>query len=371
MKYCQLCITPYNRPNIEFDERGHCNCATAKEKDSIDWAHRERLFRALAEEARSRSKGYDCVIPVSGGKDSTWQVVTCFEHGLKPLCVTWKPPRRTATGQKNLANLISLGVDHVDFSIKPQVEKKFMYQALVRYGSPAVPMHMALFAIPLTIAVKFQIPLVVWGENSAFEYGGEKDDRDTFELSNAWLRSQGCTFGTVAEDWVGPELSRQDLQPYVWPTDEELGRAGAKAVFLGAFFRWDPRTTYEIAAAHGFTSSDEGPKTGFHDFADIDDAFISIHHWLKWYKFGFTRMFDNLSLDIRNGRMTRDEAIDVLRRAGDQTPHRDIEQFCAYVGITTEHFFKVVERFRNPEVWTRRNGRWVIDDFIVPGWRWP
>jgi len=168
VKYCRICITPYNRPNIQFDENGGCNCATLELKEKIDWEERERLFRQVVEHAKARSRGYDCVIPVSGGKDSTWQVVKCLEYGLHPLCVTWKPPARTAIGARNLANLIELGVDHIDYQINPRVEKKFTYQALVRYGSTAIPMHMALFAIPLSTATRFDSPLVVWGENSAF-----------------------------------------------------------------------------------------------------------------------------------------------------------------------------------------------------------
>ena len=127
----------------------------------------------------------------------------------------------------------------------------------------------------------------------------------------------------------------------------------------------------ELVALHRVRGeADQRPRTGWYDYADIDDVFISIHHWLKWYKFGFTRVFDNLSLEIRNGRMSREEAIAILRQGGDQTPHRDIERFCEYVGITIEHFLEVIERFRNPDVWVKRDGRWIIEDFLSPDWEW-
>jgi len=370
VKYCERCITPHNRPNIRFDAAGACNCATRAEKDAIDWAARERLFAEVAAHAKARSKGYDCLIPVSGGKDSTWQVVKCLEQGLRPLCVTWRPPGRTAIGEANLRNLVGLGVDHVDYSISPAVEKKFTYQALVRTGTPALPMHMAIFSIPATIAVRFRIPLVVWGENSAFEYGGPDEARTGFRLDSAWLKRFGVTHGTTARDWVGPELTEKELAPYFAPSDDELAAAGVLAVFLGYYLRWDPVTSLEVAARHGFRARTEGAKTGYYDYADIDDDFISIHHWLKWYKFGFTRTFDNLSLEVRNGRLTRAEAVEILRRRGDETPHEDIEKFCAWLGITRAHFFEVVEKFRNPDVWKRRDGKWVIEDFLVPDWKW-
>lgn len=368
MRYCATCIVPYNRPNIAFDAEGRCNCARAEQKDRIDWAAREADFRAVVAHAKSRSEGFDCVIPVSGGKDSTWQVVKCLEYGLRPLCVTWRPPGRTAIGQRNLDNLIQLGVDHIDWSISPAVEKKFTYLSLKKYGTNALPMHMAIFAIPANVAVRFGIPLVIWGENSAFEYGGSEESRTGFKLDGAWLKKHGVTHGTTARDWVG-ELTEKELAPYFGPDDAALAQAGVNAVFLGYYFRWDPVETARVAEQHGFRRGDQA-RTGVWDFADIDDDFISIHHWLKWYKFGFTRSFDNLSIEIRNGRMTRDQAIATLRKRGDETPHADIEKFCAWLGITKAHFFELIEPFRNREVWKQRDGKWFIPDFLIDDWSW-
>ena len=371
MKYCRCCVTPQSRPNIEFDACGVCNgCTASALKREIDWEARERAFREVVKHAKSRSGGYDCVIPVSGGKDSTWQVVKCLEYGLKPLAVTWKTPARTEIGARNLANLVGLGVDHIDYQVSPSVEKKFLYLAFSRYGSPAIPMHLALFNIPLKIAVKFDIPLVVWGENSALEYGGGEDDRLGCRLDEAWLRRYGVTHGTTARDWVSRDLAEGELTPYFGPTGRELSQHGVLAVFLGYYFAWDPVTSLKVARAHGFSVRVEGPKTGYYDYADIDDDFISIHHHLKWYKFGFTRSFDNLSIEIRNGRMTREEAIEILRKRGDETPHDDIGKFCSFVGIDEGHFVETVEKFRNPEVWVKRNGTWMIEEFLVPDWKW-
>lgn len=371
MRYCIRCITLSTRPNITFDENGVCNaCATHALKGTIDWGKRERAFREVVKNAQSRSRGYDCLIPVSGGKDSTWQVVKCLEYGLNPLAVTWKSPARTEVGARNLANLISLGVDHIDYQVNPKVERKFLYQSLIRYGTTAIPMHMALFNIPLKIACKFDISLVVWGENSAFEYGGVADERMGFRLDGAWLKTYGVTEGTTARDWVSSELTEKELTPYFGPSDAELERKGTLAVFLGYYFPWDPETSLQVAQQYGFAVRAEGPKTGYYNYADIDDDFISIHHWLKWYKFGFTRLFDNLSLEIRNGRMTREKAIDVLRARGDETPREDIARFCEFVGIAEARFYEIAEKFRNPEIWIRRNGTWMIEDFLIPDWKW-
>jgi N-acetyl sugar amidotransferase len=372
LQYCRTCILPHTRPNIRFDANGeNCNCATAEKKAAIDWSGREAQFRQLVNQVKSQGRRYDCVIPVSGGKDSTWQVIKALEYGLKPLCVTWKTPARNKLGAVNLQNLIHLGVNHIDFSIAPDVERRFTLKAFERMGSPVIPMHMALHAIPLQIAVNFRIPLILWGENSAYEYGGEDESLKGLRLTQAWLRKYGVTNGTSAEDWVDDDLSAADLAPFFWPSDEEQEAAGVSAVFLGHYLRWDPQHTYEIARQHGFEAS-EKPKTGYYAFADVDDEFlITIHHWMKWYKFGFTRLWDNLSLEIRNGRMSRDEAIAIVREAGDETPHEEIERFCDYVGITKERFFESAERFRNEKIWSQRgDGVWWLRDFLIDNWEW-
>lgn len=371
MRYCTRCVTPDTRPHIEFDAEGVCNaCRYHSARPEIDWAKRERAFQDVVENARRKSRGYDCLIPVSGGKDSTWQTVKCLEYGLNPLAVTWKTPARTPLGSKNLDNLIRLGVDHIDYQINPNVEKKFMLESLARYGSTAIPMHMALFNIPLKIACRFDIPLVIWGENSAFEYGGTEDESRGFRLDTAWLAKYGVTHGTSAEDWVSENLSRRELTPYFGPSGKELGEKGVLAVFLGYYFPWDPEASLRAARAHGFQASESGPKTGYYNYADIDDDFISIHHYLKWYKFGFTRTYDNLSLEIRNGRLTRDQALAILREKGDETPRADIEKFCRFAGIGEKDFFALIEKFRNPAIWVRNGGRWIIRDFLFPDWSW-
>lgn len=372
MRYCRKCILPDTRPGLRIGSDGVCSaCEGHREKRQvIDWDARRKAFADVVAHARDRSRGYDCIIPVSGGKDSTWQVVKCLEYGLNPLAVTWKTPARTRLGTRNLANLVSLGVDHIDYQVNPKVERRFMIRALERYGSTAVPMHMALFSIPLTIAVRFEVPLVVWGENSALEYGGTPDERRGFKLDTQWLKKYGVTHGTTARDWVGDEFSAKELTPYFGPTDAELEARGVLAVFLGHYFPWDPQTSLEVARAHGFLARDEGPKTGFYNYADIDDDFISIHHYLKWYKFGFTRTWDNLSLEIRNGRLSRDEAVRVLRQRGDETPQEDIGMFCDFADISRHRFFEIAEKWRNRDVWQHRNGRWMIDSFLIPDWRW-
>ena len=372
MNWCKRCVLPDTRPNLVIGADGICNaCRTHGQRKQIDWASRKNLLRKVIENAKSRSTGYDCLIPVSGGKDSTWQVVKCLEYGLTPLAVTWKTPARTAIGQKNLDNLVALGVDHVDWQVNPKVEARFMLRAFERFGSTAIPMHLALFNIPLSLAVKYAIPLVVWGENSAFEYGSPDEAVTGFRLDRAWLARHGVTHGTTAADWVGEGLTGKQLAAYYGPDADALEAQGVNAVFLGYYLPWDPETSREVAVAHGFRYAKGEARTGYYDYADIDDDFISLHHWMKWYKFGFTRLFDNLSLEIRNGRMTRERALGIIRARGDDTPQGDIEKFCAFSGISKNQFFEKAEKFRNTDIWKRRaDGVWHIPGFLLPDWRW-
>ena len=374
MRWCNSCVLPDTRPNLSIGADGVCNaCKNHQSKADIDWVTRREQLESVVKSAkeRARQNGYDCLIPVSGGKDSTWQTVQCLEMGLRPLAVTWKSPGRTEIGRQNLENLISLGVDHVDWQISPPVEAKFMLKTFERFGSTAIPMHLALFNIPLNLAVRLSIPLVIWGENSAFEYGAAADAHTGFALDDEWLRSYGVTHGTSAHDWVDDDLSSKDLAAYFGPTADDMMAVGTRAIFLGYYLRWDPEETRRVAMGHGFLANSEGPRTGYYDFADIDDDYISIHHWVKWFKFGFTRLFDNLSLEIRNGRLSREDAIQLLRRAGSQTPMEDIRKFCVFAGIDEERFFAVAETFRNTDIWaTQEDGSWYIPNFLVSDWAW-
>ena len=367
--YCKKCILPNSRPNLDIDKDGNCNCSFSNFSKEINWEARRNDFVALVKQIKSLECDYDCLIPVSGGKDSTWQVITALEYGLKPLCVTWKTPARSPLGQLNLDNLISLGVDHLDISINPDVERKFTLKSFERFGSPVIPMHMAIHALPMKVAIEKKIPLILWGENSATEYGGDESLKG-YSITEEWLKRYSVTFGTRAEDWVDEDLSVRDLNIYSWPAADALEKADIKAVFLGEYFKWDPRKTASVAKSHGFKEA-SAPVIGQFNFADVDDLFLmSIHHWVKWYKFGFTRSWDNLSSDIRNGSITREGALKVIKAGGVETPHEEISSFCDYVQISIAQFYEIAEKFRDTDIWFHNGVNWEIKDFLIHDMEW-
>lgn len=371
-RYCVRCVLPDTRPGVRLDTNSVCGgCRNAEEKRTIDWSARAAAFEALVRAARARSPRYDCVIPVSGGKDSFWQVVTCLGHGLHPLCVTYVSPGRSALGERNLRRLVEIGVDHVELRVNPEVERAFVAKAFFGTGTSGLVAHMAIYSWPLQVALAHDIPLVVYGENSAFEYGSEEAGFTGARLERGWLERFGVTAGTTAVDWVDDELTAASLAPFFLPTDEELDRNDVRAVFLGYYFPWDPERSYAVARRHGFQARAEGPRVGHYDYVNIDDDLIGVHHHAKWYKFGITRSFDTLSMEIRAGRMSRDEAIELLRDRGDETPWSDIEVFCKYLDITISEYLAVLERFRNPDIWSWRERTWKIDGFLIPDFAWP
>jgi len=371
MRYCKICILPDTRPGITIGDDGVCSaCLGHRDKEErIDWAARRGAFEDLVEDAKNRSSGYDCIVPVSGGKDSWYQIVRAKEFGLNVLAVTWRTPARTEIGQANLDSMIAnLRVDHIDYTIDPDVEKRFMKAAFERVGATGLPMHMALFAIPIRLAIQLRIPLIVWGENAQLEYGGTAQERMATHLDADWLAKHGCLQSTNAEDWVGAEgLTHQELAAYRIPSAPDFK---VESIFLGSFFKWDSFENTRIAAEHGFRHSTADLKTGTWDFADIDCRFVSLHHFLKWYKFGMTRSFDNLSVQIRSGRTSREEAIALLRRQGWDAPLSDIEAFCAFQDMPVSWFWEVCERFRNPSIWTLDGNIWKIPDFLIEDWPW-
>jgi N-acetyl sugar amidotransferase len=359
MKYCKLCVLPDSRPNLYILSDGICTaCYSKKNLKKINWNIRKTSFLKLVSNLKKKNNLYDCVVPVSGGKDSTWQIIEILKNNLKPLAFTYKPVLRTKIGQQNLDNLKKLGVDHIEFSISEKTEQKFLKKAFYKFGAVAIPMHMAMWNISFNLAKKFSVPYIVWGENSAIEYGGAKKDQNLKNLDNKWIKKFGINFGTTAKDWVDKDLTRKDMAPFF--KDETKTKKNPKSIFLGDYFNWDPNKSFHVAKKNGFKSYKKISKTGIYNYADIDDDLISIHHYLKIYKYGFSRTQDNLSLEIRNGRMSRIAAIKILKKKKFLAPNGDIKKFCKFIKISKREFYRVCEKFRNKEIWYLKDNKWKL-----------
>ncbi len=375
MNYCKKCLCPDTRPNIKIGPDGICNACKGhllKETD-INWQDRKKQFAQIIQQAKKNSVGYDCIVPVSGGKDSWYQLIKCKEYGLNILAVTWKTPARTNIGKANVDRMLqNLNIDHIDYSVSYETEKKFMIKAFENNGDPGIPFHMGVYTIPYRLAVQMSIPLIIWGENSQLEYGGTINEQLTTNIEEKWMKKHGCMQGTNSKSWTDNELKEKDLAAYALPTLKELRKSQVvtQRLFLGSFFKWNSLDNAKTAKKYGFIYNKKSKKTGYWNFADIDCNFVSLHHFPMWHKFGTTRILDNLSIQIRYGVITREEAMRIVKEKGLEVPHEDIELFCKFVGKDVSWFWETLEKFRNRTIWKKKKGKWVIPNFLIKDWEW-
>ncbi len=370
LKYCKRCVTPDSRPHIEFNENGICSACIASEKKmaSIDWDARKKSLGEIFDKYRLNIPGkYDCIVPVSGGKDSTYQVhMVKNEYRMNPLCITFRTLARTPRGEENLQALRNIGVDHVDFSPNPVGINKLTKKAFNELGDCSLVDHLAIYSIIPNLAVKLGIPLIIWGENPLMEYGGSESDFEVARLNRDFLKKHDILKGRSWEDWVSDNLSAFEIQSMIYPEDNELESIGYHPIFLGYYIPWDAKTNMEVAVRYGFKVREKGPVMGLYDYADLDCMNIVIHHYFKWLKFGFNRITDNASNEIRKGRMTREEAVRLVKeRDGVKPPKEYIAAFCRQINITEKSFWETAEKFRNKNIWKKdSNGEWYIEGWI-------
>ncbi len=371
IKYCSKCLFPETKPDLSFNEVGICSaCIAADEKNKgIDWIQREKEFHEIIEHYKRPigETGYDCLIPVSGGKDSTYQAyfmkVVC---GMNPLCVCFETTAVTELGQKNLDNLSKMGMDVIHFKKNSEVYKKMVVESFKRVGDEMWPNHIGIFTIPVMFAVKFNIPLIVWGENSQQEYGGPNIDSVKNRILNRkWLEEFGGLLGNRIQDMIGVNgITEKELTPYFYPSDEDIERVGVTGIFLGSYFFWDARKQLEIVKNYGFNVKEDGPTEGtYTNYENIDEKLVGLHDYLKYVKYGFGRATDHVCIDIRNGRLTRNEGLDLVKKYDGKYPNYGISEFIKYSGMSKDEVDSIIDSYTNPVIFKQNDdGTFMKDD---------
>lgn len=370
MQYCKKCVTPNTRPALEFNQDGICSaCEMALKKTKINWKERKKNLEAILDRhRRTHNHDYDCIVPVSGGKDSIYQVhIAKNIFNMNPLCITWRSLARTNRGQENLNALRNMGVDHIDFTSNPDGINKITRIAFEEFGDSSLVDHLAIYNLIPNLALKLNIPLIIWGENPYMEYGGDQERADQNKQSAILVRENHILKGKATLDWVSKSIPRREINSFVPPDQEQLDKIGYEPIYLGFYIPWDAKTNNEIAIQHGFKPRESGPIMGLYDYADIDCTNIVIHHYFKWLKFGFNRITDNSSNEIRKGRMTREEAIELVRKwDGFKPPKNYIKAFCTQIEISEKFFWEVAEKHRNQEIWKKNeNDEWYLSGWIA------
>ena len=366
MKFCTKCVMPNTKPDLHFDEDGICDaCQSQKDKNSsIDWELREKEFLALVEQYKNKNNSdYDCIIGVSGGKDSTYQVIKVLELGLNPLCICFEPTIPTEIGRKNLENLNNLGVDLIHIKRNPVVYKKLAREAFLRTGDNEWQNHLGIFTTVPKMAVNFNIPLIIWGESPQIEYGGPATSKTRNTLDRQWLEEFGGLLGNRISDMIGVDgLSKRDVALYTYASDEEIHRVGVTGLFLGYYFKWDLREVVAKVKKHGFSVQDRPVETTYENFENLDCYSNHLHDYLKYVKYGFGRATDNACLDIRLGYISRAEGVRLVNKYDGIPPKKAIKEYLNYTGFSEEEFSKIVDSYTNKRIFERdENGKFIRD----------
>ena len=368
MKYCKKCLYPDTKPQLVFNDDGICSaCTNRKTKESIDWdKKREEFVKILDKYSSKDSSNYDCIIPVSGGKDSTYQTyVMKEEFGLNPLVVNFHPLDQTNIGKKNLENLKKIGVDCIEFSPNPNVYQKLARYGLSELGDFQWPEHIGIFTVPVQIAVKYKIPLIIWGENPQFEYGQPTDiNKDTI-LDREWNEKNGGYF----LDKIKPEhmtkygFEVKDLKPYLYPSDDEIKKVGVTGVFLGTYIKWDIFKQLEFVKTLGFSENDEIREGTYDRWENLDVYFSVFHDYFKFIKYGFGRTTDHASIEIRYERITREQGIELVKKYEGKIPRKYLDKFLKSADISEQEFHDICDKFTNKEIFlTNEDGSIKKDD---------
>ncbi len=369
INYCTSCLLPSTKPDLKFNERGVCSaCLAYKNRVDIDWVARRKDFEEIILKFRSKSASkWDCVIPVSGGKDSTAQVLKILEYGLNPLCVTATTCDLSPIGRRNIQNIKNLGVDYVEFSPNPIVRKKLNRIGLEVVGDIAWPEHVGIFTIPVRAAVDFNTPLIIWGENSQNEFGGPAAAQESPYLNRRWLEEYGGMLGLRVSDLHDNQgITENNLIPYTYPSDEELAKVGVTGLFLGHYFPWDGFANYLLAQANGFESLGSVVEGSMVDYENLDNYQHGIHDYFKFLKFGFGRATDIASLHIRRGRLSRNVALDIVKKNDGKYPWtylgKPLVEILSKIDVSIEEFDSICERFTNKDLFAKdKNGVLVRD----------
>lgn len=364
--YCSRCVNPRSAVNMAFDAQGVCSaCLLQEQVDALTpdfWQARRSRWDALVGEAKRRSVStYDCVIPVSGGKDSYFQVHTALAHGLKPLLVTYHGNNYLEEGQGNLDRMRSvLGVDHIVFGPSVPVLKALNRGCFELMGDMNWHCHAGIKIFPMQVAVRFGIPLVIWGEIT-WSIAGMFDLDDYVQYNKRTVFEHDLR-GYTIEAIVAriPHVTEKDLLWLRMPSDEAFAASGTIGVYVGNFFPWDPnKHTDDMISRYGFEVARQPFERTYRRMSNLDDMHENgVHDYMKFVKFGYGRATDHASKDIRAGYMSREEGVRMVQRYDHVKPNRDLERWLRYVGMDETEFDAIADRFRDPRVWWIEGKQW-------------
>jgi N-acetyl sugar amidotransferase len=303
------------------------------------------------------STNWDCIIPVSGGKDSTYQVYKILQLGYNPLCIISSTCHLTDIGRENIENLKKIGVDMIEFTANKKTRKEINKIGLETVGDISWPEHIGIFTVPVIFAVKFNIKLIIWGENPQHEYGGPINDVDNNCLDRKWLENFGGLIGLRQSDIVSMsdnKINQKNIIPYVYPSDEEIHKVGVTGLFLGYYFTWSGIANAIISQSLGFKTYDKFVEGSACNYENLDNYQTGIHDYFKYLKFGFGRATDLVNNQIRRGILTRADGLEIINKHDGVYPEtylgKSLKEILNYIGMTIEEFDEICDTYTNKDI---------------------
>ena len=348
------------RPRIKCDERGWTNACQGVEKQMrIGFYLRLHKMDGLVKQYRSSAGGFDCIVPVSGGKDGCSIAYRLRDlHGMHPLTVTVRPALELAIGNDNLMNFINHGFNHIHVGPDVNVMRKINTLGFIEKGFPYYGWLIAIFSAVIRVAVNFNIPLLFYGEDGEVEYGGstETGNKSLFDIEYMKRVYFEAGYEKVFDKL---DLNKKDLYFFTFPSEEE--RRGKELYFThwSYFEPWDSYKNYLLAKEHcGLKEIDDTNAGTFTNFAQNDQGLFALHTYLMYLKFGFGRATQDAGIEIRRGAMTRDQAVELVRLYDNYYPEEFIGQYLDYYEMTYEEFNAALDKWANKELFIKVNGKW-------------
>lgn len=386
--FCKRCVISNQRPSssvefkhkhdekkatIGFDDQGVCDACRyheTKEKQ-ISWENREQALITLLDQHRRNDGGYDVIVPGSGGKDSAYTShILKYKYGMNPLTVTWAPHKYTEIGWKNFENWVHVGgLDNILFTPNGKLHRYLTQQAFLNLLHPFQPFIVGQRIIGPAMAAKFGVKLVMYGENQA-EYGNNPDDNYVPTMDRKFFSvgdpEEMILGGKPVEEIISEaQFKLNDFAPYIPPNADYLESKGVEVHYLGYYLKWDPQECYYYAVENtGFQANSERTEGTYSKYSSIDDQIDMFHYFTTLIKFGIGRVTYDAAQEIRNGKITREEGVQLVKKYDQEFPRKYFKDFLEYISMSEEDFHATVDRFRSPHLWHRVDGEWRLKSAV-------
>lgn len=376
--YCKICVNSSLRPRLTFDKNGVCDaCNHNKIKNEIDWKQREKELKKLLNKYRSKDGSYDVIVPSSGGKDSCYVAYELkYVYGMHPLCVTYAPAMFTDIGWRNLKNFCE-NFDTLIYYPNRKIHSKLTRIAMEYFGDPFQPWHYGQQSYPLRVAINYKIPLVFYGENQDVEYGGDQSNANRGDETlkkreeNQSLRVKKGV-DTLIDIGIKKKILDSKLkkknkifEDYRLPKETDIKKNNIKMYFYSYFKKWILQDNYYYAQEKcNFKPDPERSLGTYSKYTSLDDKLDELYYYMQFIKFGFGRCTSEACIDIRDGFLTREEGVNLVKLFDGEFPEKYADECCKYMGISRKKLDKIIDKFRSKKVWKKEHGKWLVRNTI-------